>query len=187
MTEREQSSELSPAVWGNFRQHYALAIPTNLRPWLTDKGSMTARIRHYCQGAFSLKLLKQAWGKPDNNEAVFLKITPATPVLIREVLLCCYDQPFLFGRTLFPYQLFQGKGRILLGLLDDRPIGDFLFHTPGVKRGDIEIALLVKGQLEYSYVNGYVSVTDHPLWARRSCFTIDKQCLLVTEVFLQDI
>lgn len=187
MTEREQSNELVPAVWGDFWQHYARAIPTNLRPWLMDKGSMTARMRHYCQGAFSVKLLRQDWGKPDSNEATFLKIAPTSRVLIREVLLCCYEQPFLFGRTLFPYALFQGKGRKLLGLLDNRPIGDFLFRTPGVKRGDIEIALLSHDQLEYSYVNAHAPAVDDTLWARRSCFNIDKQRLLVTEVFLQEI
>lgn len=170
-------------VWGGLWQEQGIGIPAQLRPWLIDPASMTRHLRRCYQEKFNVQVLSQCWGSLRTEDARFLKRETATSVLIRDVHLCCDLQPLVFARSLFPVSLFENRGRCLNALLDNRPLGDFLFRTPGVHRSDFQFARLYRSQFNYQLATARHAVHDEFLWARRSFFNIDNHRIFLMEVF----
>lgn len=148
-----------------------------LRPWLLDKGSLTARLQAKSEGRFCVQLLRQFWYTASHSEARLLGIAPRARVLVREVLLRGNDQAWVFARSIFPHSSLQGSLR-RMGKFDNRPLGAFLFSQAGMRRGPMEVS-------RFSCV-GSSSDADEAVWGRRSVFYIDNKPLLVSEVFLPE-
>ena len=47
-------------------------MPRKLAPWLSDKGSLTRRLRRYNRVDFSVQLLGNSWIKPLTDESLAL-------------------------------------------------------------------------------------------------------------------
>lgn len=141
-----------------------------LRRWLTDEGSLTRLLKRAGGGRFSVRVLYQGYGRPGPGEASALNLPARQRVLIREVLLCGDDTPWVYARTVIPVTTLQGRHRTLK-LIGSRSLGSLLFNDPGMRRDPLQIAKVnddSKGQY----------------WARRSVFRLDRKPLLVCEVFL---
>jgi chorismate--pyruvate lyase len=154
---------------------------TPLLSWLQHQGSLTARLRAHCGGQFTVEVLNQYWGCARADEALIQGISPRARVLIREVLLKGYGQPWVWARSILPASSLSGSLRCLRKL-DNQPLGGWLFKQPSLERGPMTVAYLKPAELPVSELLGI----EQPLWGRRSVFRVQGKPMLVGEVFLPD-
>jgi chorismate lyase len=159
--------------------------PTHeLLDWLTDEGSLTARLVAKSNGDFRVVIHSQRLGIPQLNEAKVLGITPNRIALIREVILYGCDQPWVFARSVLPLSSLTGPLRHLRKQ-NNKPLGAYLFNQPSLARKAIEIATI---KPTHNYVPNFLfsnnSTKKEFLWGRRSVFYLEQRPLLVSEVFL---
>ncbi|MDO6562430.1 chorismate lyase [Amphritea sp. 1_MG-2023] len=156
--------------WYALKRPATTDAPRIWRKWLLDNGSLTQRLIQASNGHFKVKVLRQEWGRPSRAEARALNISGRQKVLIREVQLLGYHQPWVFARTIIPASTLTGKQR-KLHTLGSRSLGSVLFRDPSMKRSPLEISRLTLN-------------TGEMTWARRSLFYLANKPLLVAEVFL---
>lgn len=152
-----------------------------LQHWLTDPGSLTARLIAKSNGQFRVEIVRQFIGRANRNECQALGIHTCHRVLIREVILKGHNQPWVFARSLLPLSSLSGELRHLRKQRN-RPLGAFLFSQSHLVRSPIALAAI---QRNHCYVPAALAGPEL-LWGRRSVFSLDGKPLLVSEVFLPD-
>jgi chorismate--pyruvate lyase len=160
-----------------------LTIPSAMREWLTDEGSLVLRLRAAGATQPRVTVLHQTWTYPLADERDALRIPHRCYALIREILISNADQPLIFARTIFPKQTLTGPQR-LLGHLGTRTLGSVLFKHPQLTRSDFEVAYIKPAQSWHRHIATHHPIHEAALWARRSQFFIKQKPMLVTEVFL---
>ncbi len=150
-----------------------------MQDWLTDSGSLTARLIALSNGQFKVQLVRQIIGVPRLNECRALGMKRPALALIREVILCGNDKYWVFARSILPLSSLTGRLRHLRKQ-GTRPLGAFLFSQPQLTRSTIAVARISR---DHAYVPGDM-IGDHLLWGRRSVFYLQQKPLLVSEVFL---
>jgi chorismate lyase len=150
-----------------------------MQDWLTDSGSLTARLIAQSSGQFKVQLVRQIIGLPCLNECHALGMKRPALALIREVILCGNGEPWVFARSILPLASLTGRLRHLRKQ-GTRPLGAFLFSQPQLTRSAIAVARISR---DHAYVPGDL-VGDQLLWGRRSVFYLQQKPLLVSEVFL---
>ncbi len=172
---REKSADLSLAnselLWRPASQ--MLPRPASAwQSWLLDPGSLTQRLKERCTDAigtapFRVHVLEEGWVRQQSPG--LLQCFPAHVVRermwSRRVLLQCGDVPWVAAHSLIPVSSMQGPLK-RLRTLNDRPLGEFLFRHP----------LLRRDQLELTHTGA--------VWGRRSLFHLFDRPLLVAEFFL---
>lgn len=128
-------------------------------------------------------MLTEEWVKPDHSEAKLLGIPPVQKVLLRQVHLKCGDQLCVYARSVIPLSTLQGKHQ-RLQYLGNKPLGEYLFANPTLKRSKIEWSKLDKGSSLFSIALDHQTESEQAIWGRRSLFQIDTKSLLVSEFFL---
>lgn len=130
-----------------------------------------------------MEVLAEEWGKPDHSEAKLLGIPMSQKVLLRQVHLKCSDKLYVYARSVIPLSTLQGKHQ-RLQYLGDKPLGEYLFSNPTLKRSKIEWGKLTRSSSLFNIAMANQPETDEPVWGRRSLFQIDTKSLLVSEFFL---
>lgn len=160
-----------------------------LRDWLLDPGSLTANLRRSCAhqaGTFSVEVLRQSWQRPTADERRALRLRPRSVCLIREVALCCDGEAWVYARTTIPTRTLRGPNRRLADL-GDRPLGEFLFRTPGIRRSPLQVMSLAPGDRLYERATATLGTKPARIWGRRSVFLPRGKPLLVAEFFHADL
>lgn len=152
-----------------------------LQQWLTDPGSLTARLVAKSEGRFEVEVVRQVIGRPSLHECQALGLHPSQLALIREVILKGNNQPWVFARSLLPLSSLTGELRHLRKQAN-RPLGAFLFSQPHLHRSPIVLAAI---RPAHAYVPAHL-MGAAVLWGRRSVFSLNAKPLLVSEVFLPD-
>jgi len=153
--------------------------------WLIDRGSLTHRIQARCND-FSVRDLRLAMGKPVRDEATCMQLDPRELALLREVHLYCGDTPVVFAHSVIPRAGLRGPWRNL-SKLGNKPLAAALFADPLVKRLPLQFKRLDRRHELYRRACRILPERPAYLWARRSVFTLQRQPILVTEVFLPGI
>ena len=169
--------------WFSPSQTLKHQIDPSILSWLVDEGSLTKRLKNYCPDQFSVDVLTEEWTKPDRSEARLLGIPMAQKVLLRQVNLKCGDQLCVYARSVIPLSTLQGKHHRLQHL-GDKPLGEYLFAIPSLKRSKIEWGKLNRSSSLFHNAMEHQDGTDQAIWGRRSLFEIDTKSLLVSEFFL---
>lgn len=151
-----------------------------LRSWLTEPGSLTARLQARC-ARFGVRLLRQGGQQAWRDESV-PAANPRRRWPVREVLLECDGVPVIFAHTLLSTAA-RGPLSLWLARLGGRSLGSLLFRHPGFVRGPIEYRRLDRRHPLYRQAARF-STLPPVLWARRSRHRLGAQEVLVTEVFL---
>ncbi len=167
-------------AWRSYRRVPLKAIPVALRPWLLDEGSLTERLLAASDGDFAVEVLSQQAQLPYLSEACQLNMRNRELALVREVLLICCGVPWVYARSILPMSTLTGRQRALRKL-NNQPLGALLFNDPGMQRSPMQLACLTRDNATLPAAIGDVS---HPVWGRRSVFTLDQKPLLVSEIFL---
>jgi len=113
------------------------------------------------------------------SEQRLLELSHDRVAMVRDVLLCCNDQPMVFARSILPLATLAGPLRHLRRL-SNQSLGSFLFKQPSLQRTPFEVTRIEPGT---AWLPGNL-LSNGPLWARRSRFSVSDCHLLVTEVFL---
>ncbi|WP_409421660.1 chorismate lyase [Pseudaeromonas sp. ZJS20] len=154
----------------DWRAAEACALPAPLARWLRDTGSLTAALRGL-PGRFGVTLLGPAWQAQDQDWQC------------RQVLLCLDERPLVWALTRVPReQLDQAPALAGLG---DRPLGEWLFSQPDLRREPLVLA-------DFAAVPAFVAALagwgcpppTGALWGRRSWLSSGPVRLQLTEVFL---
>ncbi|HKJ09855.1 MAG TPA: chorismate lyase [Gammaproteobacteria bacterium] len=169
--------------WVPHRRVLRSRIPASLLYWLLDPTSLTHRVRQACPGRFGVRVVSQGWGRPTHDERRRLAMRRGERSLVRHVELQCDGQAWVFARTVIPAHTLTGARR-RLARLGTRPLGEYLFADPSLRRGVLELARVHPGCEFYDLAAGTESASPAPLWGRRSVFRIKDKPLLVSEFFL---
>lgn len=171
--------------WAPSRRLSCLKIPLGTKRWLTDTGSLTARLKSHCPKGFRVRVVSQDWGRPLVSEQRFLGMRHGELAIIREVELLCYGRPWVFARTLIPAKSLRGSAR-RLAYLGDRPLGEVLFADPHMRRGEVQMAHITQRHRLFAKATQHLRRADE-IWGRRSLFELAGNPLLVNEIFLPNI
>ncbi len=155
------------------------------RAWLTDRGSLTGRIRARCP-AFSVKVVFQGLRRVNRDESFVQRRGASRLALVREVYLLCHRTPVVFAHSVIDPRALRGAWR-RVARLGSQPLGAALFADPRVKRYPLRQKKL--NHHHELYRGACAALRERPgrLWARRSLFALAKSPILVTEVFLPGI
>lgn len=159
-------------------------IPRPLRAWLSDHGSLTARLKARC-ARFRVLPLRLGIARPNPDEVELLGLKPGMRAYVREVLLLCNGIPVVFAHSVLPQPGLRGgwNGVTRLG---SRSLGEALFSDHRIERQPLAYRAVRRGHPLYDRIT--VPHADvRSLWARRSLFCLYRHPLLVTEVFLPAI
>lgn len=155
------------------------------RGWLSDRGSLTQRLRERCPGLRVIRL-RQAHGLPDEDERRPLRLPRGHLALLREVLLTCGDTPLVFAHSVIPLAGLRGPW-VGLSRLGHSPLGAALFANPRIRRHPLQFRRVDARHPLYQGAARHLAEPSTTLWARRSLFVLDRRPILVTEVFLPPI
>lgn len=155
------------------------------RPWLTDRGSLTARIASRCPGV-RVEVAFQGLRRPDRDERFLFAHRGRARVMVREVFLVCGDTPVVFAHTVFDPGDLCGPWRSV-AKLGTRPLGAALFADARIERHPLRQRRIGRHHELHRRLSARVPAAPAGLWARRSLFRLHNSPILVTEVFLPEI
>lgn len=170
---------LQPPEW---RSPEAADLSPRQRDWLGFAGSLTERLGHATGRPITVDVLAEVLGEPWTDEAPILELDRLRGWL-REIHLNAGGEAQIFGRSFIPMQTLESLSP-RLDRLGETPLGQVLFQLPGLKRRDLQVALLDARHRLYQRATRGLDAPPCRLWARRSVFEIRHLPLLVTEVFL---
>lgn len=169
--------------WRTRKQCVTETIPLHVQQWLFDSASLTAKLIARCPGKFSVELISQNKACPTLDESRVLSLRQRQLAVIRQVVLHCDQQSWVYARTVIPIRTLQGSLRQLVKL-GNRPLGAVLFADKSIKRGAVEVAS-IKPCHQASQWAGFKQ--QHNVWGRRSVFSKQHKHLLVSEFFLPEL
>ncbi|MBI2380658.1 MAG: chorismate lyase [Gammaproteobacteria bacterium] len=170
---------LQPPVWQSLD---GAELNPRQRDWLGFAGSLTERLGHATGKPISVDVLTEVLGEPWIDEAPVLELARLRGWL-REIYLNAGGEAQIFGRSFIPMRTLESLNP-RLDRLGETPLGQVLFQLPGLKRRDLQVALLDARHRLYQRAIKGLDAPPCRLWARRSVFEIRHLPLLVTEVFL---
>ncbi len=162
-----------------------LAGQPEMLDWLTERGSLTARLRGACR-SFELRCLSQRLEVLSPDEAARLGIRPGSLAWVREVLLLTDGVPAIFAHTVMarrPRHPFD----LRFGALGERSLGSLLFADPRIARGPLEFRRLDRRHPLYRRAEAALGPLPERIWARRSRFGSQAKGVLVSELFLPPV
>ena len=176
-----RAPSLRTALW---RPHVnAVNAPPGLRPWLTAKGSLTARLVAHSR-AFRVQCLHQSAALCLPDEARVVGLARPGRVWEREVLLRCDARPVLFAHTVVPMSC-SASDWPQFSALGERSLGSTLFYDPLVRRGPLQFARIRAGHPLWQRARAALGGDEGQIYyARRCLYRRHQGTLLVTEVFL---
>ena len=161
----------------------SVQLPSNLRDWLLDPSSLTARLKRHGND-FRVEVLGQKIQRCTIEEAT-AEVAVEQEVLVREVLLFCGQKPQVFARSLLPLSSLTGDEKQLANL-GSQSLGQVLFNHPQLQRKRIEVASFDSESSVAQLAKHYQLTSNADLWGRRSVFLIEDKPLIVAEVFLPE-
>jgi chorismate--pyruvate lyase len=163
---------------------HAFQTPRALRDALTDRGSLTRRLKaRYAD----FRVLPVARGLapafPDERPA--LRLAPKTRAYVREVVLSGGGHACVFAHSVLPRASLRGSWHGLTRL-GSRSLGEALFANPRIRRLGLTLRRIDARHPLHQAARRHTGTPARHLWARRSMFCLDGRPLLVTEVFLPE-
>ncbi|WP_290648290.1 chorismate lyase [Aquisalimonas sp.] len=161
-------------------------VPSPERAWVVETGSLTAGLRQRCGRAFNVRVLDQGWYRPALDEAWRLHLERRHVAWVRQVALCCGNQPLILARTVIPPHSLR-SGNETLRHLGARPLGELLFRGGGTPHEPMEVARLRAGDWLAERMGGAGLSPASGCWARRVVHYLRGRPLLVAEIFLPEL
>jgi chorismate lyase len=178
------------ARWHNHVNH--VQAPIDLQHWLTDPGSLTAKLITHSSRFRVQRVFQQrdfCWA----DEYTAIGLNQRGKAHTREVLLRCDEQPVVYAHTVLPLHSNATQWP-LFRTLGNKSLGSTLFGDPQVVRGAMQFARLQPNHPAMRRAHGLIHTTpchdrqfDQPLFARRSLFFRRGGVMLVTELFLPSV
>ena len=158
-------------------------MPTQVKSWLRETGSLTQRIKQTFAGNFSVELKGEAIDKPFKQDQACVGEVSFQRAFIREVVLKVNAIPYVFARTTVPISSLRGLQK--LSKLGTRPLGEVIFSYPDLKREQLDFAKLKRSQLSAEAL--LLIGSSATIWARRNTYVINGNRLIVCEFFVSNM
>ncbi len=171
-----------PIKWHSSLSQWRTDIPVTLAAWLSYSGSMTRRMQRHCQQV-RIEVLSHQIDRPTFHEARLLQLSPRQSALIREIIMHCDNQAWLYARTVAPLATVNSELPRLYDL-GTTELGKLLFRHPNMQRSSFSYSCVQREQSLYQKALPANEAATRHLWARRSEFNLSGKKLLLTEVFL---
>lgn len=168
-------SPCPPPTW-LFQSQLTPLPDTSILDWLFDNGSLTRRLIHLTNDAFSVTPLFEGWQPLRTDECAALDLAEGSEGWVREVYLRGQGQALVFARSVAARSALQGDG-LHMDELGSRSLGELLFCDHAFQRRAIEVCHYPQAWLPSE-------VRAPGLWARRSRFDRGALSVLVAEIFL---
>ncbi|WP_284244526.1 chorismate--pyruvate lyase family protein [Thalassotalea insulae] len=182
MTQQQNLHALFPVhIHAAWTDEQLCELSENLRNWLLEPSSLTARLKKHCS-VFEVEVLGQQVEICQPDEATD-EVPAGQEVLVREVILHCDHRPYVFARSLLPLSSLTGAEKELANL-GNQPLGQVIFNHPNLQRKSIQVAEFNRHSSVAHLARHYQLPVIHTMWGRRSVFVIDNKPLIVAEVFL---
>ena len=165
--------------WKDHHLYTARELPTAIRPWLLDSGSLTQRLIKASNSDFRVELLSHHWQRPRHGEAQLLDMGSRESSIVREVILRCHGQPWVFARSVIPARSITGHLR-RLRKFSDSSLGELLFRDTSMRRHPFQLARIDGNSPQIPPLLRQ----PQPLWGRRCRFELAGKALMVSEIFL---
>ncbi|POF41057.1 chorismate--pyruvate lyase [Pseudomonas laurylsulfativorans] len=164
-----------PPLW--LPQSQLTPLPdTSILDWLFDNGSLTRRLIHLTNDAFSVTPLFEGWQPLRADECAALDLAEGSEGWVREVYLRGHGEALVFARSVAARSALQGDG-LHMDELGSRSLGELLFCDQAFQRRAIEVCHYPQAWLPDE-------VQAPELWGRRSRFDRGALSVLVAEIFL---
>lgn len=148
---------------------------------MLDSGSLTARLKASYRTVRVIVLREETACISEQERELF--DTPSQLITVREILLLGDGIARVFARTLLPQNTLE-QASTNFRQLGDKPLGEILFQTTGMRRGPIEVSAFEPASGIGTLARQLGQSMPPLLWGRRSLFYIDQQPLSVAEIFL---
>lgn len=137
--------------------------------WLRNEGSLTRLLMRQSGNEFRVQVVEERWitSESQSLSQQFGPVAPAHRFWSRKVILHGRNEPWVAAHTLIPEHSFFSPLRDLL-VLNERPLGEYLFSHPELLRAEMDFAPLA----------------DDGTWGRRSLFFLHRKPVMVAEFFL---
>lgn len=168
--------------WLGVEQCEKPSIPTAIKDWLLEQGSLTLRMKETFTGSFTVSVEGEGWSFPFEQDAQTLHVQ-AEEAFIREVVLHIGQVPHVFARTTIPKRSLDALQQ--LATLGEKPLGEVIFSYPELKRISIDIVNIKRNELSPKGLG--LLGADAGLWARRNTYDIKGHQFIVSEFFLPDM
>jgi chorismate--pyruvate lyase len=165
----------------NWSKHL-IGAPAGVRSWLTDRASLTQRLRRRCAD-FGVQGVRQQVGHPFADEARITGVSAQRTAWVREVILTCASLPQVYAHSVLPHASLVGVWK-RLAFLGSSPLGASLFADVRVRRASLQYCRLGARHPLYQMAVARLDQPPEFLWARRSQFWRGRRWIVVTEVFM---
>jgi chorismate--pyruvate lyase len=157
--------------------------PVALRPWLSEPGLLTARVRATCGDGAELRMLRLSPVGMTQEWRTALGVDDQR-CLLREIEFRCHGRRWIYAASVFPDSTVSRHP--WLAQLGHSGLGESMSGVADVVRGALECAELPP---EDGLVRAASEGVGHrgPLWARRAVYRIGEHPILVQELFLPDL
>lgn len=163
--------------WSSSIYHAAIS-------WQKSSGSLTARLR--ACGRFNVRVLDTSIARATIDESVALHIPLRSMVYARTVCLEVNGRPCVVARSVTSRTAMR-RAWHRVRQQGSRPLAEMLWCNPLVGRGRLYFATLDKRHAVYNEMMSHYATLPKRVAARRACFYLGKQPLLVMEAFLPEI
>ncbi|WP_298440690.1 chorismate lyase [uncultured Ferrimonas sp.] len=154
-------------------------MPAHLGHWLTDKSSLTLRLKTLCR-RFDVRLLREWQDVASYNGNGWLL---GDPIWQREVLLCLDGVPWVYALTEIPLQTLTDS-EVDFSALGTRPLGEVLFSHQAMQPGSLLVTYFDRDSRPANIAEHQGQPVLAGLWGRSRDFTLGGNPLRVNEVFL---
>jgi chorismate--pyruvate lyase len=151
-------------------------------PWLTDEGSLTAKLRKWAGEHLRLVPFLEVRTALDAEEIHLLGSTGSVSGLRREVAFFSDSEPWVFASTVIPDETLDEEPWLVQ--LGTTPLGDRLFGEKRGQRIRLEIAHVRTGHPLYEAARIQLGRLPPWFWARRSLFRVGHHSLIVQDGFI---
>jgi chorismate--pyruvate lyase len=158
-------------------------LPRGWHSALLQTGSLTARLRGCCGERFAVRVLAETPARLSWRDARAMGLPVGAPIRLREVYLCCGEEPVVYACSLLPQAAARGRWRGLMRL-GSRPLGELLFAHPDVRRGPMMLGCLQPGSIAHRALSRGLAAPPGMVWGRRSHFALPEATVVVCEFFL---
>lgn len=153
-------------------------------PWQSSSGSLTARLR--ACGRFRVRVLHAGLMPATVDEALALRLPRRTLVYARTVCLEVDGAARVVARSVVSRSAMR-RGWPRLRRQGSRPLAEMLWCNPRVERGQLHFAMLQGRHALHAALRAQWPDLPARAPARRACFYLHDQAMLVMEVFLPAI
>jgi len=162
---------IAPADMRQYHWYDLNTLPDQPAPawhyWLQLPGSLTQALRDRTP-AFSVQVLAEGAMTLDRSLPAFAEQPDARHCWSRQVALCHGDTPWVLAHTLVTRDSLN-RSLAALTQLNNRPLGELLFTTPGVRIDQQQITRTRQG------------------WGRRTRYWLHDAPVLVAEFFMETL